>query len=415
MTAATASAILLRRERDADGIGQPGGVPTRVALTTSVTPLTAEAGMLAPAWDELAEAAGEPNVFAERWFVMAGIRHLSEPGAVRVIAVWEECAPRRLIALLPVHISGFYGRLPLRHVTNWLHHHSFLGTPLIRTGYERAGWRAILGVLDDADWACGLLHLNGLSADDNIHRGLIAAAAELGRPCDTVHRIERAMLASDLSPEAYYEQTVRKKKRKELKRLSARLEECGVVEMRRLAPEDDVGEWIAAFLALEASGWKGAAGSALGSTAHTRGFFRDAIAGAHGAGRLEIVRLDLDGRPIAMLVNLLRPPGAFSFKIAFDEDYARYSPGVLLQLENLRILANPEIAWMDSCAVEHHPMINSLWAERRAIVRVSVPLGGRYRAAQFRLARLVETSNAALKRITRRGAQAPRAGDPEHD
>ena len=38
----------------------------------------------------------------------------------------------------------------------------------------------------------------------------------------------------------------------------------------------------------------------------------------------------------------LTPPGAFSYKTAFDERYARFSPGVLLQRENLAMLERPE-------------------------------------------------------------------------
>jgi hypothetical protein len=45
---------------------------------------------------------------------------------------------------------------------------------------------------------------------------------------------------------------------------------------------------------------------------------------------------------------------------------------------------------MDSCAVEDHPMIDSLWTERRAIVRVTVPLKGARRSAAYALARALE-------------------------
>ena len=124
-------------------------------------------------------------------------------------------------------------------------------------------------------------------------------------------------------------------------------------------------------------------------------------------------RLDLDDRPIAMLVNFLTPPGSFSFKIAYDEDYARFSPGVLIQLENLQVLARSEIQWMDSCAVENHPMINSLWAERRNLVRVSVPLAGLKRGAAFRLCRLAEEGSAALRRLRSRGIK--QHDEADHD
>jgi hypothetical protein len=84
-----------------------------------------------------------------------------------------------------------------------------------------------------------------------------------------------------------------------------------------------------------------------------------------------------------MLATFLTPPGAFSFKTTFDERYARYSPGVLLQRENLAILGRSDIAWSDSCAAADHPMIDHIWRERRAIGRISIAIGGRLRRAAF--------------------------------
>jgi CelD/BcsL family acetyltransferase involved in cellulose biosynthesis len=303
--------------------------------------------------------------------------------------------------------------MPVSNVQNWLHYHSFLGVPLVRRGAERPFWYAALRQLDGERWARGFLHLTQIAEDGPVHQGLREAAQALGRPCDIVHRTERAMLASSLGPDAYYERTVRKKKRKELKRLAARLAEQGSVVYRRFGADDDLESWCDAFLALERSGWKGRSGSALGCGDATGRFFRDVIAGAHDAGRLELLRLDLDGRPLAMLVNFLTPPGSYSFKIAFDEDYSRFSPGVLIQIENLRILEQPEIEWMDSCAVEDHPMINSLWAERRSIVRLSVPLAGPLRQATFRLCRLAEEASAANRRRRAQPAGAQEEGQDD--
>ena len=110
-----------------------------------------------------------------------------------------------------------------------------------------------------------------------------------------------------------------------------------------------------------------------------------------------MLRLTLDAKPIAMLVNFITPPGAFAFKIAFDENCARFSPGVLIKIENLKMLDREDVDWTDSCAVEDHPMINSLWAERREIVRVTVPLAGARRKALFSAARGLETLAATLR------------------
>ena len=87
--------------------------------------------------------------------------------------------------------------------------------------------------------------------------------------------------------------------------------------------------------------------------------------------------LFLNGEPIAMKVNFLASPGSFAFKIAYDERFSKFSPGVQLELENLRRLhETPKIEWMDSCAVPKHFMINRLWKERRTIQHVRVSTGG---------------------------------------
>ena len=101
-----------------------------------------------------------------------------------------------------------------------------------------------------------------------------------------------------------------------------------------------------------------------------------------------------------MLVNFLGTPGAFSFKTCFDEQYARFSPGVLIQLENLQILDRGGVEWMDSCAVPDHPMIDSLWSGRREIVRVTVRLRGFKRSLVFAFCRALETGLVALRRLS---------------
>ena len=115
----------------------------------------------------------------------------------------------------------------------------------------------------------------------------------------------------------------------------------------------------------------------------TRALFETALAGAAEAGRLERLGLFLDGKPIAMLANFITAPGSFSFKTAFDEEYARFSPGVLLQQKNLRLLDRDEIEWCDSCAAQGHPMIERIWREKRAMASISVAVGGGMRQAVF--------------------------------
>jgi CelD/BcsL family acetyltransferase involved in cellulose biosynthesis len=254
---------------------------------------------------------------------------------------------------------------------------------LVAKGLEKPFWRSLLDWADRQGGMALFLHIAGVPLGGPLHAALKAVLAEHQRLAGLVHREERAMLASALSPEAYFEESLSGKKRKELRRQSARLAELGEVRFERRRDDDRLGRWIEDFLALEHSGWKGTAGSALASHQTTARLFKDALHGAASRGKLERLTLTLDDEPIAMLVNFLTPPGAYSYKTAFDERYSRYSPGVLVQRENLDLLADTDVQWCHSCAAADHPMIDHIWRERRAVGRVSIAIGGKLRRALF--------------------------------
>lgn len=339
-------------------------------------------------WQALAELAEQPNSFAEPWFVEASLDSLAPKGGVRLLAV---SAGDRLVGVALFAPAPRYGRVPLRHVRNWRHHNHFFGPPLIRRGEEVPFWQAILSTLDEASWASGFLHVSGIVDNGAVHRALVHAAALNGRTCPVVHREKRPLLDSDLSADEYYTRNVSAKRRGEMARKRRRLAELGRLDVRELNSAEEVEPWCAEFLALEAKGWKGKAGSAMAADPATTRFFRRAIAEAFAVGRLSFLRLDLDGRAIAMLTSFLAPPGAFGFKCTFDEDYARFSPGILLHIDNIRLLDRPGIEWIDSCANEDHP-VASLWSEWRTLVRVNVRLRGVSRLLSYGGACLVEES-----------------------
>jgi Acetyltransferase (GNAT) domain len=337
-------------------------------------------GAFTAGWDDLACLVSEPNAFAESWFLRPALQQFDPDGRVQLFTLWDG---EILVGLMPIAPQAQYGRWPVPHVQNWLHHNAFLGTPLVRRGFEHAFWRALLPLLDSQPGQALFAHFNCLTVDGPLVAALEAVCGAEGRRCALVHSEERALLKGEMAPEVYFETAVRGKKRKELRRQKSRLGEEGALTFARHADDKGLSDWTAEFLALERAGWKGGNGSALDCSPQTRTLFTEALAGAAARGRLERLELRLDGRPLAMLVNFLCAPGSFSFKTAFDEDYARFSPGVLLQIENLALLTRPDINWCDSCAAEGHPMIDSLWTGRRAIGRYSVAIGGSGRRAIF--------------------------------
>ena len=339
----------------------------------------ADAAEIAAEWQLLADAAGEPNPFYEPWYLLPSLEAFASAGTR--LFVWRQGG--RLAGLMPLTREARYGTRPIPHWAGTMHANIFLGAPLVRAGAEAEFWEALFAELDRRPGRGLFLHINRIAARGPLATALHAVAARQRRHFAAVWAEERALLEGPADPAAYLEAAVRGKKRKEYRRQRARLEEQGVVDVERLTGAEGLAAWCDEYLALEAAGWKGSQGSALVSSEQTERLFRSALAGAAAAERLDRLALRLDGRAIAMLVSFVTPQGQFSFKTAFDETLARFSPGVLLQIENLTRLRDPGFGWMDSCAAANHPMIDGLWTGRRRVERLSVAIGGRARRAAF--------------------------------
>ncbi|MCW1403078.1 GNAT family N-acetyltransferase [Novosphingobium sp. MW5] len=328
-------------------------------------------------WRNLARATSEPNPFFEDWYLLPALKAHDTSHEVRLFVLERE---GRWLGVMPVVKRNRYYGKPIPHLAGWMHANCFLGAPLVAKGHERAFWQALLRWADRSPGRALFLHL----AQIPLQGELFGALRQLGRTGGIVQSEERALLASDLTPEAYLEASMTGKKRKELRRQANRLSKLGELTFERRDDDEGVEAWAKGFLELEKAGWKGKAGSALACSPATETLFQQALAGGAKAGRLERLALYLDGQPIAMLANFLTAPGAFSYKTAFDEGFARFSPGVLLQRENLTLLERAGIEWCDSCAAADHPMIDHIWRERRAVGAVSIAIGGPLRRAFFR-------------------------------
>jgi hypothetical protein len=183
-----------------------------------------------------------------------------------------------------------------------------------------------------------------------------------------VHKVERAHLQSDVSGDDYLRKTLNSHHLGEFRRLKRRLGDKGTLEYVIARQPDEVRLGIENFLILEASGWKGRAGTAMAVDRYRAAFVREA---AHRLAENDMCRVHsllLDGKTIASLVVFVERGVAYTWKTAYDEAYAAYSPGMLLMIETTRThLDDPNIDVTDSCAIPDHPMMNRLWAERRPL------------------------------------------------
>ena len=328
-------------------------------------------------WDDLSINAVEPNVFYERWMLMPALKFLNQArGGVYLILIWAESpgmlGERKLIGLFPMeHRFGYCG-VPVWHLTSFQYAQCFLGTPLIRKGCEEECVLKFFEFVDKAFRHLSLIEFRQFCADGKFAYHLKEAAQSANRSYETTASYKRGFLFSDTSPHHYFEK-YSAKQRKEFRRKTKRLAELGQIRISILSEKDDSSQWADDFMKLEQSGWKGQAASALAAKQSTRDFFNAVAAEAFQRGQLDMVKLCVDDKPIAMQCNFISGEGSFAFKIAYDENYASCSPGTLLSLEIIRhVLTHARVSWMDSCAAPDSLLINTLWFGRRTISTVQI-------------------------------------------
>lgn len=328
------------------------------------------------AWEDLAVESLEPNPFYEPWMLIPALRALATGKDLCVVLVLtvNEGEPV-LCGVFPLEKQQRYKKLPVAAFSLWQHIYCPLCTPLIRVSYARECMDAFLDWLA-SERECALMDFNLVSGDGPFH--------QLLNDCLTARKVsslegeshDRAVLRLKESADQYLRAAHSREHRKDLRRKVRRLSELGQLQFSSLEPGGNIDIWVEEFLQLEASGWKGNGGGAFACIEANRSYFVSIAKAAFARGRLTMLALRLDGKPVAMKCNFISEPGSFAFKIAFDENYSAYSPGVLLELDNIsRFHAQRCVEWMDSCAAPEHPMIDRLWLDRRAIKSVLVPTG----------------------------------------
>jgi hypothetical protein len=190
----------------------------------------------------------------------------------------------------------------------------------------------------------------------------------------------------------YLDHGLGRKKLKELRRQARRLGDTGTLAISDAAAPADIAAGLIDFMALEAAGWKGRAGTAARDTPAVAAFLDTAVTRLAAEGKARIARLSLDGRAVAALIVLRSGATAWAWKIAYDETAARFSPGVqLLVSVTESLLHDDTVTGADSCAAPDHPMIDHIWRERLTLSDRLIDLGGGT-GTRFALARLLETA-----------------------
>ncbi len=305
------------------------------------------------------EPAADANPFFEEWALEAALAHLPSPGAgIDVVGVGRGAAATAVPLIRRWRLAPGMGSV----WAVWDHIHCFDTTPPVQ-GDPDAALDAVFAFL--VRNGAGMLRWTGLPTDTEFYQALIRYLERNGLQYRRTGIRQRPVL----SGAAAGMDALNGKRMSEFRRRRRRLEELGRLEVRFHQGTHDADAWMRDFLALEASGWKGAHGTAIACNPDERRFFESLMRTASAQGKALVCGLLLDGRPIAMTVNLRTGSGIWGFKTAYDPEYARFSPGALCVIETTaHVLRDPSITWLDSCMDHDDGPAGVLWPERRQVV-----------------------------------------------
>jgi CelD/BcsL family acetyltransferase involved in cellulose biosynthesis len=319
------------------------------------------------AWQQLADCAVFPNIAYEPWMIFPALESCAADHLYFLLVFGP--GERELWGFFPLELQTRSLHLPVRNLALWQHRFCYITAPLLHIAHARQSLEAFWKWFEINPLGAHVLDTNWLLADGPLHDLWIDFA--MGRVSLLLNDFPRALYRTGKSLPAYLEKVISRKSQNEFQRRHRRLAELGSLEYQSAETPDDVDEWLENFLHLEAAGWKGKAGGRAFATYQPDAvYFRAITREAFRRNRVMLLSMTLNGKPIAMRHTLLAAEGAYAFRTAYNEEYSKYSPGTLLELEVMRRLQHDErVKWMDSCAAPRHVLLNRIWRERRMIRR----------------------------------------------
>jgi CelD/BcsL family acetyltransferase involved in cellulose biosynthesis len=317
------------------------------------------------AWKALAARALEPNVFYDPDFALPAVAALEQTEAFRALLVStdEPDGRSRLVGIFPFTLSRRWG-VPITVGEAFIHPYAMSSAPLVDPDGAGATVAAFLGWLETAGDVPAAWLFRFLPQHGPLQTALAEALAESDTLVRAYAWYDRAVLDSPHLDQKSFEATLSPKRCREYRRLRRKLGEHGAVTVTRAVKPDDVQAAIGEYLALEAAGWKGRRGTAAVLSAETREMFQSIAGGLSQTGQIRVDALRVDGVPAAIAVSCGIKDFWWLWKISFDEDYARYSPGVLA-VRDVSEMAVRDGDHYDSCALPGIVMIERLWRQRR--------------------------------------------------
>ena len=269
-------------------------------------------GPLAAEWEELVERAGtgpfsRPGWF-DAWWQAFG------RGRLEVVALRRH---GELAAVLPL----LRRRGMRRSLTNW--HTPEFEVPAVDTDARATLFRRLLA---ETRMPLALTLVTAGRPD----AAAFKAAAGAARLPVLEHTVERSPYVEIAGAWDAYLQALPRRMRSELRRRRRRLEERGELALDVGTGDEGLARLLDEGFAVETSGWKAHAGTAIVSRPDTLAFYTSAARWAAERGSLRLAFLRLDGRPLAFHFTIEDGGVAYQLKGGYDPAFRELAPGMLL-------------------------------------------------------------------------------------
>jgi CelD/BcsL family acetyltransferase involved in cellulose biosynthesis len=303
-----------RASRDAPppglmGLGEPGW---QAPFQCSTLPYFPTSQTLASEWQELANRLdAQPYLhfgWAEAWWRAFGV------GRPELRSLRRE---GRLVGILPVARRDKFLESPANYHTP--------GFGLLAEDSEAAGILAA-GLFNDDPTH---VSVTSLDPEGESLEHLRKAAEDAGYKA-VVRPFIKSLYRDLRSSWEEYERSLSRNLLRDLRKSGRALGQEGKLSVDIVRGGDALDERMREAFVVEASGWKGAAGTAIQSDPRTQRFYTALGRWAADRGILRLFMLRVDRRPLAMCFALQEHGVCHLLKAGYDPAFGRHSPGKLL-------------------------------------------------------------------------------------
>ena len=328
------------------------------------------------AWQQLADNSIEDNVYYAPAYARALLDTVEKKTDVRFATVWRG---GELIGLLPFVAS----RIPslIDPWAAWKSDYTYSCTPLLHRDWHAAAAEnlaTLMAAANPGEWILPLMNTGGPA-----YRAFVAALDGAGRPWIASNLFTRAVLDTDCTFAEHMETYVSAKRRRDLGRNERRLQKLGSVSYESWSSGAELKSAVDAFLQIEARGWKGRRGTALQCDEASRAFALKIFSAPRSPNACRADVLKVNGEPVAVGLTLVSGRTGFTVKCTYDERYATYSAGLLLEVAFLRsVLGEKWASRIDSGTAGSH-VIDALWPGRCEVADLLFSVASAAGSARF--------------------------------